>query len=486
MRLPARYDPRVRAPYVSIRVEAAGRRAGAADIIASVIREIASGTLPAGSRLPPVRVLEHQLGISKNTVQAAYDELMARGVVLPREREGVFVAAPAAVTPVPPPIHAPPLPAVVAPPLARSSDHTEGMIALSNVFIDRDLLPTEKLAECARAVLREPGLAAHYEPQGHPGLRRLIAERLVRRGLDVDADEIVITTGSQQSLDIVARALAVRRMAVETPVYPYARLLFESLGVELVPLKLDPFTGIDLAAWDRALATRPPALVYAISSFQNPTGYSYTTSELVGLLELCHRHGVALLEDDWGSDMLSGSEYRPMLRALGGRSVLYVNSFTKKLLPSLRVGFVAADRSLVPTLVGMKRLSTLGNAWLTEAIVAEFLARGYYDGHLATLQHELDARYQACLAALDELMPAGVRWTRPGGGPTLWLDLPRSIDLGRLERDLAARGIAIHDSRAAFLGDPHLHGFRIGYAYLPADQLRMALAEVGSLIRAAL
>ena len=104
------------------------------------------------------------------------------------------------------------------------------------------------------------------------------------------------------------------------------------------------------------------------------------------MLELCARHGVAILEDDWGSDMLSGGEYRPMLRALGGKDVLYVNTFTKKLLPSLRVGFVAASPELVPTLVAMKRLSTLGNAWLTEAIVAEFLDRGYYDTHLAQLQ----------------------------------------------------------------------------------------------------
>jgi DNA-binding transcriptional MocR family regulator len=477
----------MRAPYVAIRVEATGRRAGAADIVASVVREIASGALPPGSRLPPVRVLEHQLGISKNTVQAAYDELMARGVVEPREREGVFVTGvPAAVAPLAPPALAPPLPAVVPAPPIRAADRTDGAVALSNVFIDRDLLPTEKLAECARAVLREPGLAAPYEPQGHPQLRRLIAERLGRRGLDVDPDEVVITTGSQQSLDIVARALAARRIAIETPVYPYARLLFESLGVDLVPLPLDPFTGIDLATWERALAARRPALVYAISSFHNPTGYSYTTSELVGVLELCARYGAALLEDDWGSDMLSGSEYRPMLRALGGRTVLYVNSFTKKLLPSLRVGFVVADRSVVPTLVAMKRLSTLGNAWLTEAVVAEFLARGYYDGHLAALQRELDARYQACLVALDELMPAGVRWTRPGGGPTLWLEVPRAVDLARLERDLAARGISIHDTRSAFLGEPHLHGFRIGFAYLPAEQLRAGLVEVAALLRAAL
>jgi len=466
----------MRAPYVSIRVEPSGRRANAADIVTSVGREISSGTLPAGSRLPPVRVLEQQLGISKNTVQAAYDELMARGVVEPREREGVFVAAAAAGARPVEQVIEPPLPVIVPPPLSRP-DRSDGAISMSNVFIDRALLPTEKLGECARAVLREP-MPAWYEPQGYPRLREVIAERLVKRGLDVSPDEVVITTGSQQSLDIIARALSTRRMAIENPVYPYAKLLFENLGIDLVGLKLDPFTGIDLAAWDKTIAERRPALIYAISSFHNPTGYSYTTSELVGLLELCQRHRVALVEDDWGSDMLSGSEYRPMLRALGGKNVLYVNSFTKKLLPSLRVGFVVADRSLVPTLVALKRLSTLGNAWLTEAIVAEFLARGFYDTHLAMVQRELDARYHACLDALDELMPAGVRWTRPGGGPTLWLDVPRSVDLRALERDLAARGVVIHDTTQAFLGAPHLHGFRIGYAYLPPDQLRAGLAAI--------
>src|SRR5439155_25778125 len=155
----------------------------------------------------------------------------------------------------------------------------------------------------------------------------------------------------------------------------------------------------DLDAWDRALAHKP-ALAYLIPSFHNPTGYSYTSAELRGAVDLCAKHGVAIMEDDWGSDMLSDSEYRPMLRMLGGKDVLYVNSFTKKLLPSLRIGFVAAHPSLVPALVAMKRLSTLGNAWLTEAIVAEFLDRGYYDTHLNQLQRALDDRYSACLAAL--------------------------------------------------------------------------------------
>src|SRR5690606_23029728 len=109
---------------------------------------------------------------------------------------------------------------------------------------------------------------------------------------DVEPDEVVVTTGSQQSLDIVARSLAVRRIAVESPVYAYAKLLFETLGHDIVGLRLDPFRGIDLEAWERVLATKP-ALAYLIPSFHNPTGYSYTSAELRRVLELCARHGVA-------------------------------------------------------------------------------------------------------------------------------------------------------------------------------------------------
>lgn len=471
-----------RAPYVGLHVATGARRATAADIVASVQREISAGALPAGSRLPPVRALEKQLGLSKNTAQAAYDELVARGLVEAREREGVFVLSPTRVSAPGTLVHVP-LPELVPPPLSPPDLPARGTTALSTVFIDPELLPTERIAECARSVLRER-MPAQYEAQGYRPLREAIARRLAARGLDVEADHVVITTGSQQSLDIVARSLATKRVVCESPVYAYAKLLFESLGNELFGLHLDPFGGIDLERWEQTIATAKPSLAYLIPSFHNPTGYSYSSGELRGVLDLCHRHGVAILEDDWGSDMMSDGEYRPMLRMLGGKNVLYVNSFTKKLLPSLRIGFVAAAPELVPTLVAMKRLSTLGNAWLTEAVVAEFLERGYYDTHLQALQRALDTRYAACLCALDELMPEGVRWTRPGGGPTLWLEIPRSIDLPALEAHLLRRGVQVTNASAAFLGPSHLHGFRISYAYLAEPEMRSALTIVADALRA--
>jgi DNA-binding transcriptional MocR family regulator len=432
-----------------------------------------------------VRVLEQQLGLSKNTVQVAYDEVVARGLLEAREREGVFVASRASFPEVPP-VAMPPAPRL-RPPSLVLEHRKPGEIALSSVFVDPALLPRERLAECARSVLHSQGLEAFYDPQGYGPLREIIAERLRARGMgDVRAANVLVTTGSQQAIDVLARMLAERRVAIESPVYRGARLLFESHGVATVGLRLDPFAGIDLDGWEKRLARARPSLLYAITSYQNPTGYSYTSHELGALLAMAERYGFAIAEDDWGSDMLSGSEYRPMLRTLGGQNVVYINSFTKKLLPSLRIGYLVASDALMPSLLSAKRLGTLGNAWITEAIVAEFLGRGYYDTHLAATQRELDARYTLCLELLRECMPEGVRWTTPGGGPTLWLEVPRMVSLDRLGVQLAERGVRIESTSNAFEGEPHLHGFRVSYAFLAPDALERAVRLVGAALGEAL
>lgn len=488
-----------RPPYVSLhlRLNAPGRRAVARDLVLAIEREIQAGRLSPGLRLPPVRVLEHQLGISKNTVQAAYDELVARGLLETRAREGVFVAQHASPSPNPSannkdnnkPIGAAaadfvPARFARAEPTAASAREK---IQLSTVFIDPDLLPVAQLNDCFKAVIASKGLTPFYDAQGYPPLRKTIAERLKARGMDVDPDDVIVTTGSQQGIDLVARSLQRKHVAIEDPVYSHAKFLFESFGAKLVGLPLDPFDDIPLDTWTQTLERERPSLLYAITSYQNPTGRSYSTFELVQLLELSQHLSFAILEDDWGSDMLSGTEYRPTLRALGGPNVLYLNSFTKKLLPSLRVGFIVGSAQTRATLVTAKRVGTLANASITEAVVFEFLERGYYDTHLKRLHDALDARYHACLEALRDTMPDGVRWSTPGGGPTLWLELPRAIDLLALRERLAAKDVAIEDASSHFHGAPHLHGFRVGYAFLPEERLRKglerlaeALAEMGA------
>jgi 2-aminoadipate transaminase len=465
------------APYVSLAFggSRSGRRPGALDIVSAIAAQILAGrqTL-AGCRLPPIRVLAHRLGVSKNTVSTAYDELKARGLIESRATRGLYVAAATEARKAPAPRSLVPAPAFKpAPDLTSAAPRKNGPLQLGSVFIDPRLLPRQRLSACFRAALKRPSLADFADPQGFPPLRAAIARRLRERGIDADPDHIITTVGSQQVLDLVSRSLQAGPIATENPAYQLGKALFERNDVALLGLPIDPFEGADLERWEKVIAAQRPSLLYLTTHFQNPTGYSYSSAEIARILEWSSAYGFGILEDDWGSDMLSYSEFTPCLRALRGDNVLYMNSFTKKVLPSLRIGYVLANQATTPALLATKRVSIGSCPAIGEAALCEFLEQGYYDAHMLTLQRELDRRYRHCLDLLRHHMPEGVRWTAPGGGPVLWVECPRSVDLPELAVRLRDKQVLLPFSDGAFFGVPHLHGFKLGYACLtPAEMQR--------------
>ncbi|NKB68865.1 MAG: aminotransferase class I/II-fold pyridoxal phosphate-dependent enzyme [Candidatus Latescibacteria bacterium] len=478
-------------PYIDLNLNAwntAGRPSAQA-LVDAVKQRLAANHLAAGCRMPPVRVLAHQLGLSKNTVQRAYDELVAQGLFENRERVGLFLASPPrTLTPRPRTQAAAPalvdLPPLWTPRPSRPISQ-QPVIGLSGATIDAALLPTEQFDACLRAALkdRKNELGNYPDPQGFYPLRKQIANRLNKRGIPARAEDIVTTLGSQQCLDIIFRVLDNRHIAVENPAYSIGRNLLETNGAQLTGLPLDPFRGLDLDDWERRIAQSRPGLLYLIPHFQNPTGYCYSESELDRVVDISRRYGCGLLEDDWGSDMLSYSEFRPALRARGGTQVLYMNSFTKKLLPSMRLGYIVGDESTTPTLVRSKEISVLGTPLIIEAALFEYLDRGYYDVHLKRLNVELDRRYQNCLDLLRQLMPEGVKWTAPGGGPTLWLEVPTQVDLDGVSDDLAEQGVMVRHMDSAFFGRRHLHGFRLCFAHPTAANLQRGLELLAARIK---
>ena len=264
-------------PYLRLNIgcSATGTSPGAAEIVAFIQSDVASGSLHAGGRLPPVRVLAHHLGVSKNTVAAAYDELVARGVLESRPREGFWVACAGERTPTggaPPQDFSLPDSQLLSPKLTMDSKLAPDTIALDSVFVAPELLPRQQITDCVRSVLNTPGLHTFYDAQGYLPLRQSIADRLVARGIPAQAEHVIITTGSQQALDIVCRALKKKRIATESPAYLIGKRLFEMNGMQVRGLPFDPFDGVDCPLWTQLLERAHPSLLYLTTNFQNPTG----------------------------------------------------------------------------------------------------------------------------------------------------------------------------------------------------------------------
>jgi len=472
-------------PYIRLNLDTqnSGRPISVEQLVVLIRKQILSENRFKGCRLPPVRALAHQLGLSKNTIQIAYDELRAQGLVESKDRSGLFVTKGEEPRSFDNPINVPGLEFKKISYDEYVKPKLDNAINLSSVFIDPRILPKDKLTACFRSALKSPGLPEFHDLQGMPALRKKIALRLKNRGIDVDMKHIILTSGSQQALDLVTRVLATKVAGTEDPSYHLGKYLFEMNGIKTFGLPIDPFNGIDYAIWQKRLAENRPGLVYLTTSFQNPNGYSYSSLEISSIVNWAKEFNFGILEDDWGAEMLSYSEFKPGLRAMGGSNVLYMNSFTKKVFPSLRLGYIAANEKTIGPLMMAKRVSTIAVPGIIETAFFEFLDRGYYDAHLKYVQKELDVRYQHCLILLRELMPEEVKWTTPGGGPVLWLELPKRVNLDLLLANLKEQNVHIELSTNAFFGEPHSHGFKIGYAFLSPTEMEVALEKAAQEIK---
>jgi 2-aminoadipate transaminase len=303
------------------------------------------------------------------------------------------------------------------------------VISLARGVPAPECLPVDDLSECARSVLERDGhRVLNYGPAaGYQPLRERLAERH-----GVDAGRVLVTNGSLQAFALLAKLLldgTDRRVLVEGPTYDRPLRLLADAGADVSTIRLGE-DGLDLDALERKLDTEPPAFLYTIPTFQNPSGRTQPLPVRRRLVALARERGLLLVEDDpYALVRFEGEPLPSLFELAGGEGVIYTSSFSKVVSPGLRVGYVVSPPALAGALQELATRTYLAPVFLPQAIVCEYLERGLFEPNLERIRDLLLVRRDAMLAALAEASPPGARWSRPEGGYFVWLELPEGVDL---------------------------------------------------------
>jgi 2-aminoadipate transaminase len=352
-------------------------------------------------------------------------------------------------------------------------------ISLARGVPDTALLPHEEIADCAASVIAEnAGLLSYGAPGGYEPLRAGIAERH-----EVPTGRVLVTNGSLQGLAFLFAHLlggTTPRVLVESPTYDRTLRQLEHLGADVVRVPVDE-DGLDVEALEGVLARNgPPAFLYTIPTFQNPTGTTLSLGRRVALAELARRYGVLVVEDDpYALVRIEGEPLPSLFELLEGDGVVYASSFSKTIAPGLRVGYIVLPADLVAPVESLAASTCVAPVALTQAIVAEFLDRGLLAPALARVRAGLRDRRDTMLAALEEHLPVA-RWTQPDGGYFLWLELPRAIDAGVVLERAERRGVTFV-AGSDFGGGPS--SARLAYSAVAPDDVHAGVIRLATLVR---
>jgi GntR family transcriptional regulator/MocR family aminotransferase len=457
---------------------------------------ISEGWLVPGTPLPSSRELAEAIGVARNTVLLAYQQLVDEDLLESRERSGYFVrrrpeaAQPAGRPPASSMVTAPAWEHrfAIRPSAQRNIVKPHDWLAYPYPFVygqfDPTLFPTNDWRECARqalSVLEIRGWAPDLIDGDDAQLVEQIRTRVLpRRGIWATADEIVITLGAQQALYMLAQLLVRPGMVVgvEDPGYPDARNILALRGAELRPVPVDEVGIVPDAI--------PPEceLVFVTPTRQCPTGAVLPLERRQRLIELAEARDLLLLEDDYESNFGLSSDSLPTLRSLDRSGcVLYVGSLSKTLAPGLRFGYIVAAPAVVRETRALRRLILRHAPTNNQRALALFLALGHFDRLLRKVTTVFAERAVVMRDALERHLPT-FTYSHGIGGSSFWVHGPEGLDSRALERRAAAAGILIEAGDVFFMSPtPPLHHFRLGFSSLPTERIEPGIAALARLAR---
>ena len=420
-----------------------------ADEISGLIR---TGILGPNDRIPSVRLACQTHDVSPATVFKAYYLLEDRGLIEARARSGYYVRQHARGNLAEPEMgrHETIAQDVDVSDLVFSvldslrNPHT---VPFGSAFPGADLFPLARLAKSMGQGLRT--VSSHQiitdQTGGNDSLKRQIALRYMLSGVLLPLEELVITNGAMEALNLCLQVVTSPGdlIAIEAPAFYASLQVLERLKLKAVEIPVHPRDGIDLDALEDILSKMPVKACWFMSSFQNPMGTSINHERKLRLIELLNRHQTPLIEDDVYSELYFGSHPPSPMKTYDAEGlVMHCGSFSKSLAPGYRVGWVAGGR-FASKIFQLKLMTTISPSVPAQIAIADYLQHGGYDRHLRKLRQSLEAQQQAMLAAAAKYFPSETKVTRPVGGYFLWFEFPKQVDALKLFKVALSQGISL-------------------------------------------
>jgi 2-aminoadipate transaminase len=361
-----------------------------------------------------------------------------------------------------------------------------GVISLAGGLPAAETFPVEAMrAACERVLADTPHEALQYAAsEGFGPLREWVAAQMAAQGMAVGADQVLITTGSQQGLDLAAKVLvdAGSTVAVESPTYLGALQAFAPYEPEFVSVPCDDEGPLP----DGLAAAEGARFLYVLPNFQNPSGRCIGESRRDAIAAAAQAQRLTLVEDNpYGDLWFDAAPPRPLAARLPGQ-VLYLGSFSKVLAPGLRLGYMVAPPKLYPKLLQAKQAADLHSPGFNQRVVHEVIRNGFLDHHVPTIRARYKAQRDAMRAALEAHMPAGCHWQVPAGGMFFWVELPPSLDALALLPQAVAAGVAYVPGSAFYCAQPPANTLRLSFVTVPPARIAEGVAVLGHLFSEAL
>jgi DNA-binding transcriptional MocR family regulator len=455
---------------------------------------IDDGTLRSGERVPSVRDIVRERRVSPATAMRAYQLLESRGLIQTRPRSGYYVSEPTDRR-APEPRRSRTSPRTTRVEVAElvfqilDAARERDVIPLGSAFPSPTLFPWPRLARYLGSGARhmDPWKTVESLPPGSAELRRQIARRYLKYGTRVSAEEIVITGGALEALNLSLQVLTRPgdAVAIEAPAFYGCLQAVEMLGLKAVEIPTDPREGVNLGALEEAIEHHGIRACWLMTTFQNPLGATLPEAKKRELVALLEKHDVPLIEDDVYAELYFGEERPRPAKAFETKGmVLNCGSFSKCLAPGYRLGWVAAGR-FAPDIQRRKLATSISTSLPIQDGISLFLKEDGYDSHLARLRTTLEAQQGALLASLQKHFPNGYRVTQPNGGYFVWVELPRGVDVLEVHRLALDQGISVAPGPIFSPRREFRNCLRLNTGHPWTPELDRAIARLGQLVRGA-